>query len=250
MKSEPCPKILGIDEHFFTRKAGFATTLADLKNRKVYDVALGRSEASLKDYLDKLEGKDDVNLICMDLAETYRNIAKNHFPNAKIVADRFHVIKLVNHHFLATWRQLDPIGSKNRGLLSLMRRHHDRLKPEQKLLLQEYFKEHQAMALIYEFKQKLTDLLRKKSQTFQQCKVLAPMLLDHINKLKESEFQCLKTLGETLCSWQEEIACMWRYTRNNGITEGFHNKMEMISRQAFGFRNFNNYRLRVRVMCA
>ena len=38
-------------------------------------------------------------------------------------------------------------------------------------------------------------------------------------------------------------------TRNNGITEGFHNRMEMISRQAFGFRNFDNYRVSVKVLC-
>jgi transposase len=31
---------------------------------------------------------------------------------------------------------------------------------------------------------------------------------------------------------KEEIATMWRFTRNNGITEGFHNKMETIGRQA------------------
>ena len=40
---------------------------------------------------------------------------------------------------------------------------------------------------------------------------------------------------------------MWRFTRNNGITEGFHTKMEVLQRQAYGFRNFQNYRLRVRV---
>ena len=57
-------------------------------------------------------------------------------------------------------------------------------------------------------------------------------------------------LGNTLDSWKEEIATMWRFTRNNGITEGFHNKMEPISRQAYGFRNFENYRLRVKVLCA
>ena len=39
------------------------------------------------------------------------------------------------------------------------------------------------------------------------------------------------------------------FTRNNGITEGFHNKMELINRQAYGFRNFENYRLRVKVLC-
>ena len=30
---------------------------------------------------------------------------------------------------------------------------------------------------------------------------------------------------------------MWRFTRNNGITEGFHTKMEVLQRQAYGFRN-------------
>jgi hypothetical protein len=60
----------------------------------------------------------------------------------------------------------------------------------------------------------------------------------------------LITLGETLHSWSEEIARMWRFTRPNGITEGFHNKMETFNRQAYGFRNFENYRLRVKVLCS
>jgi transposase len=49
---------------------------------------------------------------------------------------------------------------------------------------------------------------------------------------------------------RSEIACMWRFTRNNGITEGFHNKMELITRPAYGFRNFENYRTRVKVLCS
>ena len=50
-------------------------------------------------------------------------------------------------------------------------------------------------------------------------------------------------------SWAVEIATMWRFTHNNGITEGFHTKMEVLQRQAYGFRNFQNYRMRVRGMC-
>jgi transposase len=60
----------------------------------------------------------------------------------------------------------------------------------------------------------------------------------------------LVQLGETLNSWSTEIATMWRFTRNNAITEDFHTKMEVLQRQAYGFRNFQNYRLRVRVMCS
>ena len=56
-------------------------------------------------------------------------------------------------------------------------------------------------------------------------------------------------LGQTLWSWREPIAQMWRFTKTNGITEGLHNKMEVISRRAYGFRNFQNYRLRVRALC-
>jgi transposase len=56
-------------------------------------------------------------------------------------------------------------------------------------------------------------------------------------------------LGQTLFAWRAEIAAMWRFTRNNGITQGFHNKMELISRQAYGFRNFENHRLRAKVQC-
>ncbi len=43
---------------------------------------------------------------------------------------------------------------------------------------------------------------------------------------------------------------MWRFTRNNAITEGFHTKMEVLQRQAYGFRNFQNYRMRVKVLCS
>ncbi len=102
-----CPAVLGIDEHFFTRRKGYATTLCDLRNHKIYDVVLGRSEAALEAYLARLEGKAEVRVVSMDLASVYRSIVRKHFPNARIVADRFHVLRLVNHHFLACWKELD-----------------------------------------------------------------------------------------------------------------------------------------------
>jgi transposase len=250
MSAEPCPEILGIDEHFFTKKKGYATTLCDLKNHKVYDVTLGRSEAALDSYFRRLRGKEKVKVVCMDLASNYRALARKHFPNARIVADRFHVIRLVNQHFLATWRQIDPVGSKNRGLLKLMRRHEHNLDPDQRIRLKKYLDNHPALAAVYEFKQRLCRLLNIKSRTKKQCRRLIPKLMRYTKELKQSGLASLQTLGSTLGCWAEEVVCMWRFRKNNGITEGFHNKMEMISRRAFGFRNFENYRLRVRVMCS
>ncbi|WP_372783695.1 transposase [Litorivivens sp.] len=59
----------------------------------------------------------------------------------------------------------------------------------------------------------------------------------------------LRALTGTLQSWLQPIVAMRLFTKANGITEGFQNKMEMMSRRAYGFRNFENYRLRVLAHC-
>ena len=249
MAGNPCPQVMGIDEHFFTRKRGYATTICDLRNHKVYDITLRRSEASLDRYFRALKGKEGVKVVVIDLSKTYRNIIKKHFPNAKIVSDRFHVIRLVNHHFLKVWTDIDPVGRKSRGLLSLMRRHKWNLSAEQVLNLYSYLDGYPGLKAIYDFKQNLTRLLLTKKKTRDQCRKLIPIFLDYVHKLKESMLPPLVTLGKTLESWQEEVVRMFRFTKSNGILEGFHNKMEMISRRSYGFRNFENYRLRVKALC-
>jgi len=75
---------------------------------------------------------------------------------------------------------------------------------------------------------------------------MLPKLLTLLEQLAQSP---ARALAATLTSWLEPIVGMWRFSKSNGITEGFHTKMEMISRRAFGFRNFENYRMRVLALC-
>ena len=246
LSGRPCPQVLGIDEHFFTRKKGYATTLVDLKNHKVFDVVLGRSEASLRSYLKRLPGKENVRVIVMDLCETYRRIAREYFPNAQIVADRFHVVRLVNQHFLKLWQQYDPEGRKNRGLLSLMRRHHWKLSAIQKERLHQYLGQEPVLHALYFAKQQLNGFLVLKTVTRKRAKQMLPKFL---RLLAQFEHSPARGLAATLRSWLEPIVAMWRFSKTNGITEGFHTKMEMLSRRAYGFRNFENYRLRVLAQC-
>lgn len=247
--SAHCPRVIGIDEHFFTKKEGFATTIADLSRHKVFDVALGRSEQSLRPFCRRLVGREKVRVVVMDLSETYRSIAKKHFPNALIVADRFHVIRLVNQQFVKTWGELDEKGRKHPGLLSLMRRHPDRMRDDQRVNLYRYLERVPGLKSIYFFWQDLLRLLRMKKLNQRDCRGILGEYLWMIDELKKTNFKYLQTLGYTLENWKEEIARMFRFSKTNGITEGLHNKMEMISRRAYGFRNFENYRLRVRVLC-
>ena len=50
-------------------------------------------------------GRQKVKVVCMDLNGSYRNIVQRCFPNAKVVADRFHVIRMINHHFMEFCKQ-------------------------------------------------------------------------------------------------------------------------------------------------
>ncbi|MEM7206915.1 MAG: ISL3 family transposase [Pseudomonadota bacterium] len=244
--NRPCPRVLGIDEHFLTRKKGYATTFVDLSHHKVFDVKLGRSEPSLQRYLSALQGRDNVQVMVMDLSDTYRRIARRYFPNAIVVADRFHVVRLINHHFLKVWQQQHPEGRKNRGLLSLMRRHQWRLSDEQQANLMDYLDEYPVLRTLYRVKQKLMRFVLLKMLTARRMKAKLPHYLELLEQLKDSP---LRILANTLLAWLEPTVAMWRFSKSNSITEGFHNKMEMISRRAYGFRNFENYRLRVLTHC-
>ena len=246
-----CPMVLGIDEHYFSKKKRYATTFVNLSKHKVFDVVLGRSEEELIPYLQKLKGKDKVRVIVMDLSSNYRSIAKKYFPNAMIVSDRFHVIKLVLECFIKTAYSLDKDLKKRFSLGRLLRKKQTDLSPLQQLKLNEYFKKQPTVEILYKITQELMALMNEKMCKYKDCKQrLVPKLLRFIELLKECGFELFRKLGKTMEYWQEEIGRMFRFTRTNGITEGFHRKMKLIQRRAYGFRNFENYRLRVRILCA
>lgn len=244
-----CPRVLGIDEHSFSKKQGYLTTLCNLSKHKIFDVVKGRSGRDLEAYFASLAGKERVQVVCIDLSSSYRSLIKRHFPNAKIVADRFHVIRLINQFSMQTFHQIDPTIKYQRGLLMALKTNPSNLSPKRLCKREDYLRKQPVIATIYQFKVRLQRLLNKKHRSAKQCRRLLPIFLNMVQALKESPFEHLKTLGNTLYRWREEIVRMWRFTKNNGITEGFHRKMKLIQRRAYGFRNFENYRLRVRVLC-
>jgi len=245
-----CPKVLGIDEKHFNKKSGYMTTLVNLKSHKVFDITLGRSEESLKKYMQKLSDRANCRVIVMDLSKTFRNIAKKYFPSPLVVADRFHVVRMINHHFLKTWSLLDEEGRKSQGLISMMRRHEwSPFNPKSKKRLETYLKANPALDVIYEFKQRLMKLILSRVSSKDQAKPLVTLLLEMITLLQESKFKPMVTLGNTLNEWKEEIVRMWRFSKTNSITEGLHRRMDEILNRAYGMRNFENFRIRVKAFC-
>jgi len=213
-KNASVPKVLGIDEKKFSKKLGYQTTLVNLQRHTVYDITLGCTESNLGKYLKRLPDRDNCKVVVMDLSETYRSIDNNYFPKAMVVADRFHVVRLVNHHFLKTWSQLDEVGRKNRGLMYMMRMHEwSKMKEKSRSNLNRYLAENPAMKAVYDFKQDLMKLILSRVYSKREARKIVPQFLDAIRALKMSKFKNLETLGNTLDVWKEEIVRMWGSSR-------------------------------------
>jgi transposase len=90
---------------------------------------------------------------------------------------------------------------------------------------------------LYRVKQRLNRLMLLKNINSKKVRKRIPQLLQLIGQLQESPAHAL---ARTLLSWIEPIIRMWRLSRSNGISKGFHSKTKMISRRAYGFRNFEN----------
>ncbi|XHR30061.1 MAG: ISL3 family transposase [Chthoniobacteraceae bacterium] len=244
-----CPMVLGIDEHTLHKGQRFATTFVDLKNHRVFNVVPGRSPRELAPLVARLQGREHVRVVCIDLSSPYRALIRKWFPNARIVADRFHVIRVVIHHFMALARAIAPDLKNNIASLAVLRKAPHKLTPVQTLRLERLFATYPALQPLHTEMHRLRALLNQKHRRRRECRPLAQELLGFIDRLTTSRFEPLITLANTLRSWAEPIACMWRFTRNNGITEGFHRKMKLIQRRAYGFRNFRNYQIRVLAAC-
>lgn len=171
------------------------------------------------------------------------------FPKAKIVADRFHVIRLVLAAFHEFCKGVDPDIRWKRGIAGALRTKGANLKAGQKQIWERGFEKQPAIRTAYEFKEELCALMSMKAQKRNNCIRLLARLQEMVWQMLHEAPEIFKKLGRTIRQWFEPIIRMWRFSKSNGITEGFHRKMKLIQRRAYGYRNFANYRLRVLMEC-
>lgn len=87
------------------------------------------------------------------------------FPNARIVADRFHIVRVLQHHFLDLSRRIVPELKNHRGLLGVLRRHPSKLNERQQVRLQKLLVAYPALQPLYQKMVERWHLLRLKHQT-------------------------------------------------------------------------------------
>jgi transposase len=117
-----------------------------------------------------------------------------------IVADRFHVIRLIQHQCMMTYRELSNDIKSNRGILALLRTRPDNLSSDKKIKRDAFLSQNPAINNIYQFQQQLHSLLMKRALTQRDCRKVIPVFLNMLNDLKNSGFKSLVSLGKTLAA--------------------------------------------------
>lgn len=246
----PWPEKLGIDEHAFGRSKSyysgteFNTVFTDIEKHRLYRVGFTKNSKKLFEQFKDLPGGENVKDVTIDLSESFRSLSRALFPNARITADKFHVVKLLlpainkRRKQIAGDRRVNPIGR-------LLLRSRCRLDFFKKSTIERWLEPHDELKKIYWFKERINELYRIKGRR------RAEIAFDRMmGQLKENtHIPELKTLHYTFSRWRTEILNYFDTGMTNAMCEGFNSKAKLLKKMGYGYRNQNNFGLRLLNIC-
>ena len=240
------PRVLSIDEfRGNTEHEKFQCILTDPVHKKIVDILPTRKHEQIYNYLREFPSRKQVQYFVMDMNQDYLSIAKSLLPNATIVIDRFHVVRY------CTWavekvrknfqKKLLPEQRKyfkrSRKLLLM---HMEDLNDENKAAVERMLLMSRELREAYLLKEKFYSFMRSVDSI--QAKERLREFRMHANVVDLPEFE---TFLKTLQNWEPYILNAFDCPYSNGFTEGVNNKIKVLKRIAFGYRNFRNFRTRI-----
>ena len=239
------PQVLSIDE--FKGNAGgekYQCILTDAAEKKVVDILPNRFEEDLIRYFKSFSNRSDVKFFVTDMNPHFKAVARVCFPNAVIVADRYHIIRQ------AVWAMENVRKNEQKHLSEKFRKYFKRSKSLlNKAPIKLTDEDKSKLALMFEISPRLAAAYRLKNYFLlvmhadpdRAPKLLSDWLLlaEHY-KIKEFD-ACIKAYH----NWSAEILNAIRFSWSNGFTEGCNNKTKVLKRVCFGVRNFHRFRNRI-----
>ncbi|MDE3139660.1 MAG: ISL3 family transposase [Acidobacteriota bacterium] len=248
---------IGLDETNFVRLAdqrtSYATTVCDVSHHQIIDILPSRHYLDVAQWMAD-QGPDwrrRITYGALDMSPTYAAVYSAMLPRAAQVVDPFHAVALANRALDAIRRrvQIEQLGHRGRRddplyrARRLLQRGEERLSEEAAERLRSLLAlgdPTAEVAIAYRVKERLRDFYREDNPVAAEA-ILAD-LRDHC--LRKTMPPEIRRLGKTIRTWFAKL-CNFHLARvSNGPTESLNNLIKRIKRIGFGFRNFENYRIR------
>lgn len=252
-------KRLGLDEIALIKGHGnYCAVLIDLDTSKLIALLNGRTQEVIKETLTEwgTEVLEQIEEVSIDLWQGYKNLVLELMPNAQVVADRFHVMTQINKELdtqrkkekrnieeLIKKENLAPHKSKYQLILEGLKnskypllKNEDNLNEEQLHKLIQVKNVSPILKVMHELKEKIRAIFNKTNDWYTGVFKLG-MWLSRAKKYFPNS-------NNTIIRWFDEIIAYFDNGTTSGTVEGINNKLKLIKRSAYGFRSFENFRIR------
>ncbi len=216
----------------------------------ILDVLQERTKEALEAWLDQRgpEWCAQVEVCCADMWDAYHEAVKTKLPNARRVVDRFHVMKNLNDALSKARRSIqNQADEATKTLLKGCRwwlvRNQENLEEEDRASLEQALTASPELQACYQLKEDFRNWFNQRHdrQAAEQA------LLAWMERVEASGLRALKAFVKTLHNWQEAILNYFDGRHSNGFAEGVNLKIRLLHRRAYGYRNFEQFRLHILV---
>lgn len=254
------PEVLCIDElnGVASDKGKYNCVIYDYNNKNVKDVVITRRQNTLENYFRSYtkEARLNVKYFITDMYNPYILLCKKLLPNAKIVLDRFHIINLlirmIDNIRIAEMKKYNKSSLEYRAL----KKFNKKLKKRSKDISIEYkkLKHYPEFKTEYDILIYLLSLSKDLEQAYYLLQAVFTAYdnnsLEEFNQILEQEEQysnnsTIYTCFKTLKRYREYIVNSIIYPYSNGPLESANAKIKQLKRNAYGYRNFYNFRARI-----
>jgi transposase len=240
------PSVLAIDE--FKGNSGgekYHAILTDPNRHELLDIVQSREQHTLFEYFNGFKHRKHIEYFIMDMWEPYKTLAKHFFPNATIVIDKYHYVRQV-YWALDRVRKRAQKQFKDEKRLYFKRSRklfylpYDKLDNDRREQLRHMLDQHDDLLTAWQLK----ELFHK----FNRCtdyKQSEQLLREWILTAQEAALPEFKDCITAFLNWFRYILNSKLTPLTNAFTEGKNNKIKVLKRNAYGYRNFTRFRNRI-----
>lgn len=250
------PTHISWDEYSF-KKGKMSFIAQDFDSRKIVAILDGRTQATIRNHFLRYprQVRNGVRVITMDMFSPYYDLARKLFPCAKIVLDRFRIVQHLSRAMSRVRVQImNQLDRKSHEYKALKRYWKLIQQDSRKLSHKRFYRPTFRMHLT---NQEILEKLLSYSQELREHYELYQLLLFHFQEKQAEHFfglikeriACInpifQTVFKTFLKDKDKIINALELPYSNAKLEATNNLIKVIKRNAFGFRNFDNFRTRI-----
>ena len=239
------PKVLSIDE--FKGNTGsekYQCIITDPENSNILDILPTRNKHDLICYFEKFD-RSKTEFFISDMWRSYEDISKTLFKKSICIVDKYHFIRQVTWAFEKVRKEEQRRFAKTRRIYfkrskRLLTKRFNKLNTDEMNQVFVMLDSSSKLKQAYWLKESFYDFLEA-----QDSKEAKKRLSDWVNTAGNSGIEAFEKCSNTMVNWSDGILNSFDFTYTNGFTEGVNNKIKVIKRNAYGYRNFERFRKRI-----